>query len=138
MELNDYSLRQMDEDDIRQLPEAALRDLAVRLLHDLKDARERLNQNSRNSSRPPGSDLSWEKIGKDSESDRDDEDAEAEAEGGEDTDVSAVSGDAEEEDGEQTEAGGLGNDTSDPADTNRLKRNPGKQPGAPGFGRQQQ
>ena len=28
MELNDYSLRQMDENDIRKLPEAALRDLA--------------------------------------------------------------------------------------------------------------
>ena len=32
MELNDYSLRQMDENDIRKLPEAALRDLAVKLL----------------------------------------------------------------------------------------------------------
>ena len=46
MELNDYSLRQMDENDIRKLPEAALRDLAVKLLQDLKEARERLNQNS--------------------------------------------------------------------------------------------
>ena len=59
MELNDYSLRQMDENDIRKLPEAALRDLAVKLLQDLKEARERLNQNSRNSSCPPGSDAPW-------------------------------------------------------------------------------
>ena len=44
MELNDYSLRQMDENDIRKLPEAALRDLAVKLLQDLKEARERLNK----------------------------------------------------------------------------------------------
>ncbi len=38
MELNDHSLRQMDENDIRKLPEAALRDLAVKLLQDLKEA----------------------------------------------------------------------------------------------------
>ena len=49
MELNDHSLRQMDEDAIRKLPEPAVRDLAVRLLNDLKEARERLNQTSRNS-----------------------------------------------------------------------------------------
>ena len=72
MELNDHSLRQMDEDAIRKLPEPAVRDLAVRLLNDLKEARERLNQNSRNSSRPPGSDAPWEKVGEDCESDGDD------------------------------------------------------------------
>ena len=94
MELNDYSLRQMDENDIRKLPEAALRDLAVKLLQDLKEARERLNQNSRNSSRPPGSDAPWENIGGNLENDSDDDDA-AEG-GGEDTEVSEASGDAEE------------------------------------------
>ena len=35
MELNDYSLRQMDEDAIRKLPEPAVRDLAVRLLKEM-------------------------------------------------------------------------------------------------------
>jgi len=38
MELTDHSLRQMDEDDIRKLPEEAVRELAVRLLKDLKEA----------------------------------------------------------------------------------------------------
>ena len=136
MELNDYSLRQMDENDIRKLPEAALRDLAVKLLQDLKEARERLNQNSRNSSRPPGSDAPWENIGGNLENDSDDDDA-AEG-GGEDTEVSEASGDAEEVGVEQTEVGRLGDDTSDQTDAKMLKRNPGKQPGAPGFGRQQQ
>ena len=132
MELNDYSLRQMDENDIRKLPEAALRDLAVKLLQDLKEARERLNQNSRNSSRPPGSDAPWENIGGNLENDSDNDDA-AEG-GGEDTEVSEASGDAEEVGVEQTEVGRLGDDTSDQTDAKMLKRNPGKQPGAPGFG----
>ena len=39
MELNDHSLRQMDEDAVRKLLEPAVRDLAVRLLNDLKEAR---------------------------------------------------------------------------------------------------
>ena len=43
MELNDYSLRQMDENDIRKLPEAALRDLAVKLLQDLKEGKRSFN-----------------------------------------------------------------------------------------------
>ena len=136
MELNDYSLRQMDENDIRKLPEAALRDLAAKLLQDLKEARERLNQNSRNSSRPPGSDAPWENIGGNLENDSDDDDA-AEG-GGEDTEVSEASGDAEEVGVEQTEVGRLGDDTSDQTDAKMLKRNPGKQPGAQSFGRQQQ
>jgi len=40
-----------------------LRRLSVKLLYDLKDARERLRQTSRNSSRPPSSDLPWDKAG---------------------------------------------------------------------------
>ncbi|MCI0666668.1 MAG: DUF6444 domain-containing protein [Methylococcaceae bacterium] len=35
--------------------------LSVRLLNALKEARERLKQNSRNSSRPPSSEAPWEK-----------------------------------------------------------------------------
>lgn len=80
----------MDANDIRDLPESALRDLAVKLLYDLKEARERLSQDARNSSRPPGSDAPWEKTGGDSASDNDDG-----AEGGEDRDISEVSGDAQ-------------------------------------------
>ena len=49
------------------------------------------------------------------------------------TEVSEASGDAEEVGVEQTEVGRLGDDTSDQTDAKMLKRNPGKQPGAPGF-----
>jgi len=39
----------------------------VKLLYDLKEARERLRQTSRNSSRPPSSDLPWDKAGSNDE-----------------------------------------------------------------------
>lgn len=46
MTLSDHSLRQIDEERIDSLSEDALRVLAVKLLKDLKEARERLNRNS--------------------------------------------------------------------------------------------
>lgn len=62
MQLKDHDLRQLDADRLRQLGQrqpAALVDLSVRLLEDLKEARERLNQNPDNSSRPPSSRAPW-------------------------------------------------------------------------------
>jgi hypothetical protein len=52
MHLTDHDLRQLDRDALSRLGEEAVRRLAERLLADLKDARDRLNQDSRNSSRP--------------------------------------------------------------------------------------
>ena len=56
MHLTDHDLRQLDRDALSRLEDEALRRLAERLLADLKEARDRLNQDSRNSSCPPGSD----------------------------------------------------------------------------------
>ena len=53
MQLSDHSLRQIDEAYLERLGDAALRALSAKLLVDLKEARERLNQSSRNSSLPP-------------------------------------------------------------------------------------
>lgn len=61
MKISDHSLRQLDEAYVTSLDGAALRGLSLRLLADLKEARERLNQNSGNSSRPPSSQAPWEK-----------------------------------------------------------------------------
>lgn len=61
MKISDHSLRQLDETYVTSLDEAALRGLSLRLLADLKEARERLNQNSGNSSRPPSSQAPWER-----------------------------------------------------------------------------
>ena len=52
MQLSDHDLSQLDVEEFLNLSEADLRHLSIKLLTDLKEARERLNQNSRNSSRP--------------------------------------------------------------------------------------
>jgi IS1 family transposase len=61
MQLSDHSLRQFDEAYLKSLGEDGLRALLAKALEDLKEARERLNRNSQNSSRPPGSEAPWEK-----------------------------------------------------------------------------
>lgn len=47
MKLSDYDLRQIDEESINNLSEMAVKNLSITLLDDLKEARERLNQNSK-------------------------------------------------------------------------------------------
>jgi transposase len=62
LKLHDHDLRQLDEASLRRLFERdpqALLGLSERLLADLKEARERLNQNPDNSSRPPSSREPW-------------------------------------------------------------------------------
>jgi hypothetical protein len=63
MHLSDHSLRQLDDAYVQSLDMAALRDLSLRLLADLQEARERLNQGPTNSSRPPSSQAPWERGG---------------------------------------------------------------------------
>jgi hypothetical protein len=62
MHLSDHSLRQIDEAYLERLGDEALRSLSAKLLLDLKEARERLNQTSRNSSLPPSREAPWEKA----------------------------------------------------------------------------
>lgn len=59
MKLSDHDLLQLTEQELLALPEEVLRRLSIKLLIDLKEARERLKQTSRNSSRPPSSDAPW-------------------------------------------------------------------------------
>ena len=61
MHLSDHDLRQMDEGWLEKLPEDKLRQVSARILQDLKEARDRLNQTPDNSSRPPSSRAPWEK-----------------------------------------------------------------------------
>jgi hypothetical protein len=62
LQVKDHDLRQLDAERLRQLgqrqPEALV-ELSVRLLEDLKEARERLNQNPDNSSHPPSTRDPW-------------------------------------------------------------------------------
>ena len=64
MKLSDHDLRQIDEERINKLSETAVKNLSITLLNDLKEARERLNQNSKNSSIPPSSEAPWDKASK--------------------------------------------------------------------------
>ena len=129
MDLSDHNLSQLDEEALLKLPEEALRKLSVRLLKDLKEARERLKQNSRNSSRPPGSEAPWEKISKESDSNRDRDES----------DDPSV---REDLDQDQAIRPKPGNPSEPPEKAERREcdepRNPGKQPGAQGFGREQE
>ena len=59
MVLKDHSLRQIDKAYLEALSPAELLEVSCKLLVDLKEARERLNQSSRNSSVPPGARAPW-------------------------------------------------------------------------------
>ena len=59
-QLIDFDLCQMDEAWLESLPEPVARAVLVRVVDDLKEARDRLNQPSGNSSCPPGSRPPWE------------------------------------------------------------------------------
>ena len=114
MHLSDHSLRQMDEDYVQSLEVEALRGLSLRLLADLKEARDWLNQGPENSSRPPSSRVPWDRKG-----------------GGRD-------GEAEPEADPRVVIGNREPETTEvkPAEA-KPARKPGKQPGAPGIGRTQ-
>jgi len=60
MYLTEKDLRQIDETYLSALPAEALLRVSVRLLGDLKEARDRLNQTPDNSSRPPSSRAPWD------------------------------------------------------------------------------
>ncbi len=115
MHLSPHSLRQIDDAYLRSLDPAALQSLSLRLLADLKEAWDRLNQGPENSSRPPSSRAPWDRQG-----------------GGRDAEADAIAaaGDREPAPAEAKPA------EAEPAQT-PAARKPGKQPGAPGIGRTQ-
>lgn len=122
MHLSDHDLRQMDEYWLEKLPEDKLRQVSARILQDLKEARDRLNQTPDNSSRPPSSRAPWEKG---------------------QTEKKGPSPDDDESEAETTrESDGCGESSArcEPAQGELPpvpKKKPGKQPGAQGFGRTQ-
>ncbi|HVP11318.1 MAG TPA: IS66 family transposase [Phycisphaerae bacterium] len=121
MHLSDHSLRQIDDAYIRSLDPEALRGLSLRLLADLKEARERLNQGPTNSSRPPSSRAPWDR----GEIITKPDDAEVPSAAAESIEVSAAAG-------QPAPVPRVIQPTTVNAD-----RKAGKQPGAPGAGRTQ-
>jgi hypothetical protein len=134
MHLSEHSLRQFDHAYLDALDEAALRVLSAKLLDDLKEARDRLNQGPSNSSRPPSSRAPWDRPGGGQESDAD---AEADAEAA-DGDREPVPAEAQPVEAQPVEAQPVEAQPveAQPAPT-PAARKPGKQRGAPGIGRTQ-
>lgn len=60
MKLKDHDLKQIDRDYVEGLAHDKLVEVSLKLLADLKEARDRLNQTPQNSSRPSGSYAPWE------------------------------------------------------------------------------
>jgi transposase len=135
MRLSDHDLLQLTEEKLLELPEDVLRRLSVKLLYDLKEARERLKQTSKNSSRPPSSDLPWDKADTKQEGQqrhKPDECAE------EDEQHLPDGGKPPETGPEKTpDTIDGGQQAADTEETAGDKRKAGKQPGAPGYGREQ-
>lgn len=125
MKLSDHDLRQMDEDWLKSLPAPLLLEVSKRLLSDVKLLRDRQNQGPDNSSRPPGSQAPWEK----------------EKRGGKGAEKAPTQACEPEPQADAPPADPAR--APDPAPKGQdakgreLRRAPGKQPGAPGFGRTQ-
>jgi transposase len=61
MEISKHSLPQITPEILKKLTSEELLQLSLKMLNDLKELHDRLNQNSNNSSRPPSSMPPWEK-----------------------------------------------------------------------------
>jgi transposase len=144
MEVTNHSLSQITAETLDKLSHDELLYLSNKLLKDLKEARDRLNQNPSNSSKPSGSMPPWEKGGvdKSGEADVDAEDhQDSEGQTANDTEEDQP-GASEETQSANDNAGASsanGVDEGEPpfsSDTPKPERKkPGKQEGAPGYGR---
>jgi hypothetical protein len=99
------------------------------LLHDLKEARDRLNQGPDNSSRPPNSQVPWQKASPEVQTESHEEDGEEE----ETEPERAGEGQPSDSDSDSAAQAGKEPDKNPPPKTKPGK--PGKREGAPGYGR---
>ena len=136
MVLKEQELLQIDEQFIRKLLEKdpeALAGLSIKLVNDLKEARERLNQNPSNSSKPSGSLAPWDKGSIDEEDDEESNIDEKDTLGlksakEQSSDVDDTADMATEE---------INKKSCLQSEDGEEQRNPGRQPGSQGFGRTQ-
>lgn len=144
MQLNDQYLLQIDEEYINRLKNKndveALANLCLKLTIDLKKARERLNQNPNNSSKPSGSCAPWDKG--ESKSNEKDELFTSNNDTQDENENSAPNDDTQDENENPDDNDNATNDEPEKkdADSNKnseKKRKPGRQPGSQGFGRTQ-
>ena len=132
MKLSDHDLQQINSDWLRERTPEELLHVSQNLLNDLKEARERLNQNSTNSSVPSGSQPPWFHPSQDSDNEDEDDDDD-------DTPIPLPPSDDKEDSGRPAEdkADSRSDKKQKTSKPSKEQRNPGKQPGAQGFGHTQ-
>ena len=131
VKLSDHDLAQMDEEYLDSLTADTLRPVTKKLLLDLKEARDRLNQNPQNSSMPPSSQSPF--FGTPMEdADLPETNGEASNAGkGKREPTSPQDGKNDKEEADSSDNGNT------PETSEETRRSPGKQVGAPGYGRTQ-
>ncbi len=136
MLLNRSDLEQMDEAYLRRLNPEQLLAVSARLLQDVKELHERLNQNARNSSVPPSRQPAYlesgalapgEESGEETPEDRKPKPGEGKEDG--EAEASPAR--------ESTMAGEAERDSAKPDESEAGARRAGKPEGAPGYGRTQ-
>jgi len=131
MEIKDHDLRQLNGERLQELqakdPAVLLR-LANQLLNDLKEARERLNQNPSNSSRPPSSQDPWFR-------DEEEDSTEDDEQKTDDTSKEPIEADGAGSEKEDSDTPGQPEKKTGKGHPPEPKNKPGKQPGAQGIGR---
>ncbi len=129
MRFSKHDLLQIDENYLLSLPLSKLQTVSSNLLADLKEAVDRLNQNSTNSSTPPSKDAPWEKASPTVDDDNDDPQLNIEDEPV-DYEESESVGETDhlEENNEKS-------DKKKDSSVDPQEKKPGKQPGTQGHGR---
>lgn len=128
MLVSDHDLRQIDDAYVETLSIDELREVIKRVVKDLKEARDRLNQNSSNSSRPPSSEAPWV-TAKLKDPDEDSDISEDTIETDECDSIDDAPDEPYVSDSEGEKESKKNESDSKPA------RKPGKQKGAKGYGR---
>ncbi|HNG14977.1 MAG TPA: transposase, partial [Accumulibacter sp.] len=117
----------MNDEWLKKLPAELLLEVSKRLLHDVKELQDRLNQNPDNSSRPPTSQAPWAKT-----ADSEEQSGAADESDTADAAAARATGSATEETEQALPVDGQRSSTKKGSG-----RRPGKQPGSPGHGRSQ-
>lgn len=132
MKLLNHDLRQMDDAYLDSLDIDRLRAVSKKLLTDLKEARERLDQNPQNSSVPPSSRPAYLSMPVDKTDESDADDGEIPS-----AKQKKTKPDHEEDSSKTLDGSVIVEQPEKPVDPKKPKRKAGKQVGAPGYGRTQ-
>ncbi len=141
MKLTRYDLKQISDTTLEHLAPEQLLLLSKKILADLREAMDRLHQNSNNSSKPPSSTPPWiSNLDKDKPDDENDEDTDSVGKRSAKEDAAIFTNDESAE--TEPKAENLPDiektDASKKTEHLLAKRTVGKQPGAQGYGRTQQ